>query len=100
MFSKKTANLLAQAKKQYDTILIDTPPMLFTPEARILGRLADAVVLIVRASRTTKDDALTCTERLAEDRTPLLGTILNDWKGETNSYGYYTAPKTATAKAG
>jgi polysaccharide biosynthesis transport protein len=65
----------------------------------VLGRLADAVVLVVRAGETNRDQAMAARRRLAEDGIPLLGTILNDWNpdslGYTANYSYYA--KTAGA---
>jgi succinoglycan biosynthesis transport protein ExoP len=79
-------------RKVYQTILIDTPPMLLIPSARVLGRLADGVVLVLRARKTSFDDALACSRRLADDDIFLLGTVLNDWKADMSVYqGYYTS---------
>jgi Mrp family chromosome partitioning ATPase len=60
------------------------------PDARILGRHADAVILVVRAQHTTRDSARLACERLEADGIPLLGTILNNWNPAkaTSSYGY------------
>lgn len=42
-----------------------------------LWRLADGVVLVVRAGKTTRDIAQAAAARLQEDGTVLLGTVLN-----------------------
>ena len=57
-------------------MVIDTPPALHISDARVIGRLADAVVLVVRAGKTTRDAALMVKQRFGEDGTPVLGTIL------------------------
>ena len=36
--------LLELFEKEYDMVLLDTPPMLHIPDARILGRMSDAVM--------------------------------------------------------
>jgi polysaccharide biosynthesis transport protein len=72
-------------------VIIDTPPMLQMPDARIAGRIADAVILVTRAGHTTRDVAVAANQHFAEDRTRVLGTILNDWdpnKTSHNGYGY------------
>ena len=90
LYSPRMAELLQLTRHHFDTILIDTPPMLHIPDARVLGRLADAVILVVRANRTTRDATRAAHQRLAEDGTPVLGTILNDWNPKrTPGYGYY-----------
>jgi len=73
--------------------------MLLFPEARNLSRLADGVILVLRAAATDRESALDCRRRLQEDGTRLLGTILNDWYPEDNKerlyqryYQYYLRP--------
>jgi Mrp family chromosome partitioning ATPase len=63
--------------------------MLNITDARVAGRLADAVVFVARAGRTTRDAALAAHQRFAEDRIPILGTILNDWDPAKAPGGYY-----------
>jgi Mrp family chromosome partitioning ATPase len=77
LYSSGTLNLLTNARREFDTIIIDTPPMTDLPDARILGRMSDGVVLVVKAGVTTRDVALAAKVRLEEDRTVLLGTVLN-----------------------
>jgi polysaccharide biosynthesis transport protein len=74
---------------QFDKILIDTPPMLVVPDARILAKHADAVVLVVRAGRTTRDAAAAAYERFLTDGTELAGAITNDWNPRASAGGYY-----------
>ena len=90
--------LLKRLSKEFDMVLIDTAPMLQMPDARVVGRMADAVVLVTRSGHTTRDAAVAASERLTEDGTRVLGTILNDWNpkkspngyyGYSNGYGYY-----------
>lgn len=89
LFSRQMPGLLKDLLRQFDSILIDTPPMLQMPDARVLGRLADAVLLVVRAGVTTRDAAMAARQRFEEDGTPLLGTILNDWDPKASGGGYY-----------
>jgi Mrp family chromosome partitioning ATPase len=52
--------------------------------------MSDAVVLVIRSGKTTRDTALAAKERLRQDGTRVLGTILNQWnpKKTTGGYGY------------
>jgi capsular exopolysaccharide synthesis family protein len=91
LYSERMAALLELMEKEFDTVLIDTPPVMQIPDARILGRLADAVILVLRAGQTSRDAALAVRERLAEDGTRVLGAILNDWDPKrvgASRYGY------------
>ena len=89
LFSRQMPGLLKDLQRQFDLILIDTPPMLQIPDARVLGRLADAVLLVLRAGHTTRDSAMAARQRFEEDGTPVLGTILNDWNPKSSGSGYY-----------
>jgi len=97
LHSPRALELLQRVRKEFDMVLIDTPPMLMMPDARILGRLVDGVILVVRSARTTKGTAATATQRLADDGTRVLGTVLNEWdprktsaSGYGNEYGGYS----------
>ena len=90
LYSPRMPELLHRLRQKFDTILIDSPPMLQIPDARVLGRLADAVILVIRASLTTRDSAQAARQRFSEDGTPVLGTILNDWNPKRSpAYGYH-----------
>jgi capsular exopolysaccharide synthesis family protein len=93
LYSARVPELFRIVRQKYDAVLIDTPPMLQMPDARILARHADGVILVLRAGRTTRDTAVLAKERFLDDGTPVLGTILNDWNAKTRSgsgyHGYY-----------
>jgi succinoglycan biosynthesis transport protein ExoP len=89
LYSPAFAELLKKFKREFDMVLVDTPPMLTMTDARVAGRWADAVVVVARAGRTTREAALAVLQRFAEDRIPVLGTILNDWDPSKSPSGYY-----------
>jgi Mrp family chromosome partitioning ATPase len=81
--------LLKRLRSEFDMILIDAPPMVHLADARVLGRVADGVILVVRAGQTTTESAIFATQRFAEDGTRMLGTVLNSWDPRNNQhYGY------------
>jgi succinoglycan biosynthesis transport protein ExoP len=89
LYGPHMPELLKYVRDEFDVVLIDTPPMLQIPDARVVGRLADRVIMVVRAGQTTRDAAVAARHRLDEDGTPLMGTILNDWNPKTSPNGYY-----------
>jgi capsular exopolysaccharide synthesis family protein len=89
LYSRNLAPLLEKFRGEYDMILIDTPPMLQMTDARVAGRLADAVILVARSGQTTRDALLAAKERLNDDSIRILGTILNDWNPSKTPGGYY-----------
>jgi len=89
LHSERLPELLRGLREQFDTILVDTPPMVNIPDARVLARLADGVILILRSAATTRDAALLAKQRFLDDGIPVMGTILNNWNPNTPGYGYY-----------
>jgi succinoglycan biosynthesis transport protein ExoP len=70
-------SLIEQARSEYEFVLIDSPPMMGMADARILSRISDGVILISRAGETSPEQLGEARERLADDGTPVIGTILN-----------------------
>jgi polysaccharide biosynthesis transport protein len=89
LYSNRMPELIAKLRTEFETILIDTPPMLQIPDARVLGRMVDRVVLVLRAGKTTRAAATAARQRFSEDGTKMLGTILNDWNPKRSPNGYY-----------
>ena len=73
----------------YDFVLVDSAPVLTVPDARILAFSADAVILVVRAHKTSSASALAAVARFGEDGASILGTILNDWNPKIAGNGHY-----------
>lgn len=89
-YSQRAEALLSRLRPEFDVILIDTPPMLHLLDAREFARLCDGAILVMRASKTKRDEAFAAQKRLREDGIPILGTILNDWDPAISRYGYYS----------
>jgi succinoglycan biosynthesis transport protein ExoP len=88
-YSPRMPRLMSRLRKEFDMVMIDAPPMIHLADARLLGRLADGVILVIRAGQTTTESALFASQRFAEDGTRVLGTILNNWEPTTGGrYGY------------
>ncbi len=89
LYSAKFSRMLAKSKNQYDMIIIDTPPMLIMSDARVVARLADAAVLVMRSGHTTRDAVVAARQRLNEDAIQVLGTVLTEWNPDKSLDGYY-----------
>jgi polysaccharide chain length determinant protein (PEP-CTERM system associated) len=80
--------LLATAKKSYDVILIDSPPLLPVVDTKILRRMADMVVFVVRADATPREGVV----RSLADMRDVAGVIFNQVSpGSFRRYYYYDA---------
>ena len=89
LYADRLRELIERFRGEFDIVILDTPPMLQIPDARVMGRLADSVILVVRSGKTTQDAIVASRERLTEDGTHVLGVILNDWDPRSSSNGYY-----------
>jgi len=90
LYSPRIAELLQRLREEYDLVLVDSPPTMQFADARVLGRLADAVVLVIRSGQTTFGLAQLALQRFAEDHTHVLGTVLNSWDPRSSGDSDYT----------
>ena len=85
------ADLMANWRKHYSRIVIDTPPVLGLSETVSLQRVVDGVVFIVQAEKTSRKDIVDSLSLLRKSGAHLFGFVLNrvDLKKMVNYYNYY-----------
>ena len=94
LHSKVTEQLFDRLAAEFDFVLVDSPPATELSDARLLGRLVDGAILVVRSGVTTREAATSVRDRFLEDNVKIIGTILNRWDGKSQpsnayySYGY------------
>ncbi|MFB9760932.1 CpsD/CapB family tyrosine-protein kinase [Ectobacillus funiculus] len=91
--SIRMEELIEQAYKSYDLVIIDTPPVLAVTDAQVLANKCDGIVLVVRSNHTEKEDALKAKGLLANAKGKLLGVVLNAKQQEDSNYYYYYGTK-------
>jgi uncharacterized protein involved in exopolysaccharide biosynthesis/Mrp family chromosome partitioning ATPase len=91
--------LLQDLVQRFDIVILDTPPVLATADARILGALSDGVLLVVRAGQTERLAAQRAQNQLNQAGARVLGVVLNDPGGEISSEGDYYYPYAYAADA-
>jgi capsular exopolysaccharide synthesis family protein len=84
--SARMRSLLEELSRSYDTVILDTPPTLALPDAKVVSERVDGVVLVVRADQTSEEDVQATLDVL--DRRRLLGVVLNAAETDTQHYGY------------
>ncbi|PWT85089.1 MAG: hypothetical protein C5B57_03615 [Blastocatellia bacterium] len=73
--SKQMERALEDARKTYDWIIIDTPPILLLPDAGVLASMVDGAVLVVKAESTPFDLVQRAMKAIGTRKT--LGVLLN-----------------------
>ncbi|HMA54304.1 MAG TPA: polysaccharide biosynthesis tyrosine autokinase, partial [Acidobacteriota bacterium] len=75
--SEKVAKLIGQLKKDFDFILVDTPPVLPVSDALVIGSRLDGAILIVRGGCTHREALRAALEKLEAHNIKSLGVIIN-----------------------
>jgi Mrp family chromosome partitioning ATPase len=70
------AALIAELRGRYDYVVIDSPPLLGMSDSRFAARLADAVVFVVRWSKTSEEVALKGLDILQDSDARIAGAVL------------------------
>src|SRR5256885_11937278 len=83
--------LLEEARKLFDYIIIDAPPLGVFTDANLLINRADAAMLVVRAGVTRYAVVDRLLEQLPRER--MLGVVLNRAAGKTDDAAYYYQPR-------
>lgn len=69
--------VLARARESYDTVIIDSPPLLSVTDATLLAVQSDGALLVVRHGKTTKDQLRRAVDRLVAVNAHVVGAVLN-----------------------
>lgn len=92
--STVTKNLLSQLKKQYDYIIIDTPPVLLLSDALALIPETDGTIVVCRHRSSQVNDIAKTLNTLRFAKANILGVIVNDYtpleKSKRKHNGYYS----------
>jgi len=83
--------LLEEARKLFDYIIIDAPPLGVFTDANLLINRADAALLVVRASTTRYSVVERLLEQLPRER--MLGVVLNRAEVMPEDTSYYYQPR-------
>ncbi|RKZ48962.1 MAG: lipopolysaccharide biosynthesis protein [Gammaproteobacteria bacterium] len=77
-------------KKHYEYIIIDSAPVVAVSDPRVLARIADGVVFVVKADATSHQLAKKGVKKLLELHAHIVGTVLNQVSPSKKSkYGDY-----------
>ncbi len=76
--SDRFGTLLAEAREEYDWVLIDSPPSSSLADSTLLASQADMVVLVVQHNKTDRDRVRKSLQRLRSVGPAIAGVVLNN----------------------
>ncbi|MDL4914785.1 MAG: tyrosine-protein kinase Wzc [Enterobacterales bacterium endosymbiont of Blomia tropicalis] len=89
LMHRRMGELLDWASKNYDLVLIDTPPILAVTDASIIGKLAGTSLMVARFETNTTKEVDVSFKRFAQNGIEIKGVILNAVvRKAANAYGY------------
>ncbi len=98
--SERFRTFLQEITAAYDTVVIDTSPLLSASDALELVPLADCVLLCIRSDQTTSDQARAVKEVLERQPGRTTGVVVTGMKrAREHDYGYYSGSYYGEAEA-
>src|SRR5580698_10472180 len=86
-------SILDEAEREYDLVVIDSPPLLGFAEPLEIAALADSVIIVARAGRTNRSAVASVVEQLKRVRANIIGIVLNGVRADMSSQYYYYSPR-------
>ncbi|GBE30786.1 MAG TPA: polysaccharide biosynthesis tyrosine autokinase [Bacteroidetes bacterium] len=87
--SESMNRFLARAKQEYDTIILDAPPIHVAIDAKILTSKSDGLVLVALMEKNTMADLRSCIAQVDQVDGRLFGVVFNGIKINKLSSKYY-----------
>ena len=78
-----------QESKEYEHVILDSPPIVQVPDSVILATRTDAAIVVVRAGKTSRESLSAGAGRLKQSRARVTGVVLNAVPERAG--GYYRA---------
>ncbi|MFJ3235810.1 polysaccharide biosynthesis tyrosine autokinase [Streptomyces sp. NPDC086787] len=102
--SARAEGVLRELADTYKVVIVDTAPLLPVADTLGLARLRPGALLVVKATKTTRDQVHSATDSLKRVGAQMLGTVFSmapvsrsgrcGRYGEYGRYGYLPAPRT------
>jgi capsular exopolysaccharide synthesis family protein len=87
--SQCMADLVEEASKDYDFVIIDTPPLTAVTDPLIVGKYVDGLLLVVRPGKVEYSAVNAAKSLLTQAKLPILGMVVNGIVKESGYGGYY-----------
>jgi tyrosine-protein kinase Etk/Wzc len=105
LMSPRFAELIERVGKEYDLVIVDTPPILAVTDAAIIARLAGVTLLVLRAGAHPLREVTLALKRFVNSGVRPTGLVFNDVTRLAAGYGYgyhyqYHYPNGTVRRAG
>lgn len=87
--SERLADAFARFREWYDMVIVDTPPVGLVSDTLLLGRLADATLIVCRCDYSLKRNFNIVNTIHQEGKLPKMNLVLNGVDLQQRKYGYY-----------
>jgi len=84
--SSRFSELIDEARRDFDWIILDTAPLMLTPDCLTIGRNVDGFVMVVCAHKTSRKEVGEALDILGPSK--LVGLVFNSDDGLVKSYKY------------
>ncbi len=78
LLHERFGSLLKSISNNYDHVIIDSPPILAATDATIIGRMASATLMVVKAGQHPMRELEQSVKRLSQSGVQLKGVVFND----------------------
>src|SRR5438128_224770 len=87
LLARRMTEVLDEARERFDVVVIDTPPLLSTDDARTIATMAKGILLVVTRGTLARsvNEAVVAIEAL---QAPLMGVVANRFKEASVPYYY------------
>jgi capsular exopolysaccharide synthesis family protein len=89
LLTKRFEIVLSELSKRFDRIILDSPPIQPVTDAVVLSKRVDGVILVVRASKTMRDEIRRSSRMIRDVGGSIVGVIVNELDSRDSYYGGY-----------
>ena len=88
LISPRMDAFIQEMKKQFDIIVIDSPPITSVTDAVEISSFVDGVVVVIKTGATPRPAAQSAIHQLSEVNANIFGVVLNDVDMQKDNYYY------------
>lgn len=86
--NERFRQLISTLSKDYDYVILDTPPLGSVIDAAIIAKHCDASILVISSDKISRAEACNIVEQLRTANNNILGAVINRTSHGAKSYSY------------